>query len=780
MTTTTDTTIPGADVTVRVPVWLARREGFVSTELQGEVLRLTERGVKLRATAVVRESDHCLRCGREIDHPVSRLAGYGPDCSEYLGIPRDFTPEQLDEIRERIKRQTVVEVWLPRSQIAVVDGELSVRATTKVREDERAGRSIDPMAALAVMFGEDAPPPSDDDDPGERPAYYEGDAEQAARRTLAETPPVEEILVERRDDRLYLFTPFRLKEQVKALAGRRWDKTARTPQRDRAGAWHVPASLASIENVVRLARDHNCHLQLDERSQQLRDASHEAEQATSAKHATPEELPPIPHRDDAPAPWHHQAQAFHFARPRDAAALIMEMGTGKSRVAVDLVCQREHKRVLVVCPRKVVRVWPREFRRYQTVDVDVAAPHRGRLGGKLSVSKRLAQIDDALQTTPDDHPLVVVVNYEAAYTGKMAELLKAQRWDLVILDESHRIKKPGGKWSLFCNELRKRADHRLCLTGTLMPHSPLDVYAQYRFLDPGIFGTSFAAFRNRYAVMGGFQNKEVVAFKVSPIDKHGRPNEHYDETLAREFNEKVHSIAYQCKADDVLDLPPTTTDDVTTVLEPKARAIYDDLNKEMVAEVGDGIVTSANALTKLLRLQQVTSGHLPLDDLDGMGERHVEVIGTEKRELLADTIEDLPVEEPIVVFTRFTHDLDAVREVAEQQGRRYAEVSGRRDDGLDDEACMTTDAEVVGVQIQAGGVGVDLTRARYAVFYSVGFSLGDFDQAVKRVHRPGQTQHTYFYHLVVEATKDVTVYEALNNRRDLVDAVLEEMRDEAA
>lgn len=767
MTGTTSTT-PRADVTVRLPLWLMKREGFSSTELSGEVRRLTARGVQLHAHAVVRPSDECLRCGREIDHPASRLVGYGPTCSEILGIPRDFTEEQLEEVRRSIEERTLVTVWLPRSQITVVDGELSVRAATKVAEDERQGRSIDPMAGLAVMFGGGAPAPTDADDPG-----------APIVTPLAAVEPVDRISVERRDDRLVLFTPFRVKDALKAdLTGRRWDKHVKRPD-GKAGAWTVPASLTSIENVVRFAQEQGCHLELDARSQQLRDASYAAEEATTAKTASVEELPPIPHRDDAPPAWHHQAQAFHFARPREAAALIMEMGTGKSRVVVDLVAQRAHRRTLIVCPRKVVRVWPREFNRYAIGDPVVCAPHRGRFGGKLSVSKRLAQIEEALDTTPAHRSLVVVVNYEAAYTGKMAELLKSRRWDLVVLDESHRIKKPGGKWSLFCNEMRKRADHRLCLTGTLMPHSPLDVYAQYRFLDPGIFGTSFNAFRNRYAVMGGYQNREVVAFRVSPIDKHGRPNEHYDEALAREFNQKVHSIAYQCKADDVLDLPPTTTDNMTTVLEPKARAVYDGLQKEMVAEVGDGIVTAANALTKLLRLQQVTSGHLPLDDLGDGEPRHVEILGTEKQELLADTIEDLPIDEPVVVFTRFTHDLDAVQAVAEAQGRRYAEVSGRRDDGLDDEACMTRDAEVVGVQIQAGGVGVDLTRARYAVFYSVGFSLGDFDQAVKRVHRPGQTQHTYFYHLVVEATKDVTVYEALRNRRDLVEAVLEEMRDEA-
>src|SRR5262249_16192811 len=133
---------------------------------------------------------------------------------------------------------------------------------------------------------------------------------------------------------------------------------------------------------------------------------------------------------------------------------------------------------------------------------------------------------------------VAVVNYEAAWQEPMGALLLATKWDLVILDESHRVKAPGGKASMFCASLRKSAAARLCLTGTPMPLSPLDLYAQYRFLDPGIFGTSFAAFRNRYAVMGGYGGHEVLGF---------------DEERMPELNDRMYSIGFRVMADDVLD-----------------------------------------------------------------------------------------------------------------------------------------------------------------------------------------------------------------------------------
>ena len=81
---------------------------------------------------------------------------------------------------------------------------------------------------------------------------------------------------------------------------------------------------------------------------------------------------------------------------------------------------------------------------------------------------------------------------------------------MVIADEAHRIKSPGGKASLFFKRLRLRSRRRIALSGTPMPHGPLDIYALFRFLDITIFGPSFAAFRQNFAVMGGFQRKQIT------------------------------------------------------------------------------------------------------------------------------------------------------------------------------------------------------------------------------------------------------------------------------
>lgn len=109
-------------------------------------------------------------------------------------------------------------------------------------------------------------------------------------------------------------------------------------------------------------------------------------------------------------------------------------------------------------------------------------------------------------------------------------------------------------------------------------------------------------------------------------------------------------------------------------------------------------------------------------------------------------------------------------------GRRYGELSGRDKEGLNERAEMSDQIDLIGVQYQSGGVGIDLTRACYGVYYSQTWSLGDYLQSLKRLHRPGQERTTMYYHLVAAGTVDEIVYRALSKREEVVDAILGGLR----
>jgi len=451
-------------------------------------------------------------------------------------------------------------------------------------------------------------------------------------------------------------------------------------------------------------------------------------------------------------PMRHQSEAFAFAEGKPAWYSAMEMGTGKSKVAIDCIASRETRTNLIICPAAVLGVWRREFARH------CPAEHETLVLDKGSAATKAAQSDAFLHRMRGSRTLAtVVMNYETSYQDAMAKFLICRTWDSCTLDEAHRIKKPSGCQSKLAARLRPLSGFRQCLSGTPTPHSPLDIWAQFRFLDPSVYQKTYTLFRGRYAVCDRMFPSKVLQW----IEQD-------------EWTERFYQLAYRVKSADVLDLPSITHDTRVVALSPAAKKLYRQLEEELIADVGHGVVVASNALVKLLRLQQITSGYIPTENPDGT--EAVTHLGDWKADALCALLEDMPTTEPVVVFCRFRQDLDAVRVVAARTGRRYGELSGRQKD-LTPDATMRDDIDLQGVQIQSGGVGVDFTRAAYAVYFSVGFSLGDFEQSVARLHRKGQERPVRIYHLVAEGTVDRAVYGALRKRKEVVESVLTQMQE---
>ena len=205
----------------------------------------------------------------------------------------------------------------------------------------------------------------------------------------------------------------------------------------------------------------------------------------------------------------------------------------------------------------------------------------------------------------------------------------------------------------------------------------------FRFLDVTIFGPSFSAFRTKYAVMGGYQQKQITGFQK--LD---------------ELERLMSRITFRV-GDEVLDLPPATDVTYHCELTGEAARIYKDLEEDFVARVKDGTVTAANAMVKLLRLQQVTGGCVPTDD------HIIHRIDSAKQKLLADTLEDIGKDEPVVVFCRFTADLDG--------GPRGVRGHGPHLDGTVGQAGRT---EALAGRRGAGARGPDRRRQRGRGFHA--------------------------------------------------------------
>jgi SNF2 family DNA or RNA helicase len=493
--------------------------------------------------------------------------------------------------------------------------------------------------------------------------------------------------------------------------------------------------------------------------------------------------------------WPHQQAAFDAVVDSRGKMIDGEMGVaGKTNIAIALL---EHDlrnpptgrdftghpyRVLVLVPKSVIGVWPTRIADFATSGWTTwAGEVRGRNGKPLRNPSVTRRAEALVQATTNAgklrRPFMAVVGYEASWQGDMARLLLGTPWDAVILDESHRLKSAGGKASKHAAQIaarvRARGGRVLALTGTPMPHSPLDIWAQARALDGGAaLGTSY----HRFCTTFGRGDTIWAPGPKGPVQRvvyKGIRDDRMDDFTQR-VRHLIHRIPRE-GLDAYLGLPDAVDVYRTIDLDPFTRRAYGELEKDLIARVGDGAVTAANAMVLVLRLAQVASGYAPAIGADGQSTPAVRLSAhplPEKARLLLDVLEDLPLREPVVVFCRFHHDLDAVQAVCDIQGRSYGELSGRRRDGLTDQGTMA-DVDVLGAQIKSGGVGIDLTRARYGIYYTLGFELADWLQSRKRLHRPGQTRPVTYVHLLAENTVERSIYCALRNRQQVVDTVLQ-------
>lgn len=500
--------------------------------------------------------------------------------------------------------------------------------------------------------------------------------------------------------------------------------------------------------------------------------------------------------------WEHQARAIEFAVNSSAALWAIAMGGGKTATAVWTANRLRTGRVVIVCPNKVRGVWPREVAKWSSlgwhvVDGKRPARRKGARPQDLKVAERLHEAEGNLFDCPCEAVVhAAVFNYEMLAHAPVDTWVPPQPIDLVIYDEVHRLKSPTGKVSKVAASWVDFTDRRIGLTGTPMPQHPWDIFGVLRALEPGLFGPVWTPFKSKYIEMGT-RKEDGQQFPVAIRREY-----------AEEFAAKVHEIMYRPTVD--LKLPGAKHVMRPVELEPDARREYDRLFDEEWADLSaftaldpeageaDPTLRPKQMISRMMRLMQFTGGTVPDDGVpDGTGRRIRTQyrVSRAKADMLAefapradkdgvhvvtggilDEIGCVPGRpggpEPVVVYCQFRADLDAVAEVAAKAGLRYAEVSGRRSDGLTDRSEMNPNADVVGVQIQSGGTGVDLTRSCYGVWYSVGHSVGDYDQALKRQDRPGQTRAVTFIHLVAVDTVDEDVYSGLAARRSIVGSFL--------
>lgn len=457
-------------------------------------------------------------------------------------------------------------------------------------------------------------------------------------------------------------------------------------------------------------------------------------------------------------PYEHQQKAFEFACRKmgvneryvssSGVALLMEMGTGKSLTAIGIagcLYQTERvQRVLVVAPLSIVGVWEEEFSKYADFPYSLTV-----LKGSSEKKKAM------LQMPHGDSMQVIVVNFESAW--RIQSALAQYAPDLIIVDEAHKIKEARTAQAKCMHYLGDSATYKLLLTGTVITNKEIDVFSQYRFLDRRIFGDSFYAFRNRYFDMVGYGN-HTPKFKRYMLD---------------DFLQKMHSVAFRVTKEECLDLPDIIEEVREVELETKALKLYQELEKESYTELKHSEVSAVNVLTKLLRLSQITGGHLTDDNGFSSG------VSKAKLEALEDILDSVLSDgKKVVVMARFVPEMDEIEKLLEKKGIGYAVVRGGVKERSEEIRRFQeeTECKVFIGQIAAAGLGITLTAASTMVFYSMDYSMSNFEQAKARIHRVSQKNDCLYIYLIAKGTVDRKVLKALRDKVDLAKLLVDDYR----
>lgn len=467
-------------------------------------------------------------------------------------------------------------------------------------------------------------------------------------------------------------------------------------------------------------------------------------------------------------PFLHQGaylQRFWNAR---VAALFADMGTGKSFMLINnaamLYDRGNINAALIVAPKGVYRNWcDTEIPKHMPEHVIYRI-------GVWSASPRKAEkeaLDSLFEITEDLK--ILVMNIEAFSTErgmKFAQRFLTVHNALMAVDESTTIKTPNARRSKNTEKAGKLAKFRRIMTGSPVTKSPLDLYQQCAFLSHDCLDSpSFYSFRARYSILverhvASHSFKQIVGYR------------HLDE-----LKEKLDRFSFRVKKEDCLDLPDKLYVKREVDLTDEQKKAYDEMKTLALSQFREGLMSTVNALTQLMRLHQIVCGHVKLDD-----GRVLELPNNRISELLS-VIEEC--DDKVIIWATYRHDIHAIKRALQEKygmvsvGTYYGDTEDdERQRVIQEFQDPNSEMRFFVGNPTTGGYGITLVAANVVIYYSNSFDLEKRLQSEDRAHRIGQTRKVTYVDLIAVKTVDEKIVKALRDKIDIATRVLgEEIRE---
>ncbi len=483
-------------------------------------------------------------------------------------------------------------------------------------------------------------------------------------------------------------------------------------------------------------------------------------------------------------PFAHQLIAFERSRNMEYFALLMEQGTGKTKVIIDTAAWLYGKgmidTLMVFAPNGVHRNWVTDEIPIHMPDYVDWEAHIWRAGDfeRTLTHTFMAKL---LRKKPEEGLVVFAINIESVLTKggkKVIEAFLKGRRVLAVVDESTIIKTPGAKRTKAMIGVGKSrglaglAKYRRILDGTPITQGPFDLYAPFNFLDPEIIGfTSFWSFKHQYGEFEKQMNWQVGKEYETLVEYRNLD----------ELQRAIAPFSFAITKDECLDLPPKVYQKRYFELNKDQRKIYNSLRDEFIADLDSGErITAALAMTRLMRLQQISSNYIGTDD----GEKQITPTNPRLKELIAVITNS----KKTIVWCRFIHDVDDVMLALREEGYEAVRYDGKvkqkdRADAIARFQGYEPDKTPIDKSLQAAvfvgspdaaGRGLTLHAANLVVYYSNSFKAGARMQSEDRAHRAGLKHSVTYVDLIAEDTIDEHIVEVLRTKRKLAEEVVGE------
>jgi SNF2 family DNA or RNA helicase len=477
-------------------------------------------------------------------------------------------------------------------------------------------------------------------------------------------------------------------------------------------------------------------------------------------------------RWDAPAPlvipstkepmMPHQVKGCSELLFRKRYLLTFEMGCGKTLAVIgaaqELFKESKLDLLLIIVPLSVFGSWERQFNRFCNVPFTVMKF----MGDREKRAERMEDVEVLRVALRKKRLIAGLINYEAIRL--FADDLIRLKPNMVAMDESTYLANRTAQMTKAARRVARSAEYATALTGTPIKNNVCDIFGQAQAVSSEFFGDDYWHYAREFALFGGFKNKEIV----------GSRN-------LKGLDWIMKKISLRVRKEDVLELPERTWDTRDIYLAGEQKEAYEKAEKDFyfaveavkkhIADRGDeerSIVTVLikNALSRLLRCQQIASGHCKTDE----GET-ILWPGNPKILELVNLVQEAG-EQRVVVFSRFVEDLlqgqIALREAGFQAEVYYGDVKQKDRQRIEDEFLKDeSPLKVVLAQVKTGGFGVDFSKASICIFFNNWFSWSVRDQAESRLHRLGQTRKVTIYDLIGKGTVDEVVLETVLSKKSL-------------